>query len=392
LISGRIISAISGLISLFLLRALCLRVYNEEASRYTSILFCVSPLILWLNTRVFADSLFLVFVLAWILAMLNRDLLWSLFFSGLAVLTRPDGLLLLPAVGLLGIVEIRRGEFRTIIRALFGLIPWALFVIWMMTKPDAGYESQMGFSIRTANSMKVIEYAVNYIDLYPYVLFYPVAFFAFYHLVKSQNTNRTWRALLLYLHIAYLAMLGVWWAWQTRFLQVPLTLLLVEAGAGMALWQKTTTRVAVARVVNIMVFVCSAVFALTAFFGQVDVFADIQDSSQFLRSLPQNSEIYSDEQIKVAYTSGRAVTAYDRNHSYKAGDIIALHSFYSPLQTEAQALAHKYKLEVIHVSNGTTLPILGNIPLINSAVSFSNQKAQDRFQIQSFQSVVFKVH
>ena len=59
-------------------------------------------------------------------------------------------------------------------------------------------------------------YSLTYIEIYPYLIFYPLfILFVYNQFWEVTAKRRVWLLLVVYVHLAFLAVLSVHWAWTT---------------------------------------------------------------------------------------------------------------------------------------------------------------------------------
>jgi Dolichyl-phosphate-mannose-protein mannosyltransferase len=399
IIAGRLIAVMSGAVALYFLVKISTRIYGQRASILAGVLFILSPLGLWVQTRVLTESLFVATSIAavyYFLCIFDQDDLWAFFglivFSGLSALTRPEGiflvLLLIPGAYHLFV----RQKWKNIIYSLPGLIVWGFLFLWLYVRSSAPtYQDEMSFSFNQATIQKVLLYCVSYLEVYPYVLSYPVWLLAVYHLLTNiPKNNQIWMATIVMIHVVFWALLSIHWVWSPRFLILPATLILIEAGAMLHRLHSTTSK-RLSNLVLACTFTCS--FFLTAFsiFYQREVFADFKDAASFIKTHKTNQRVFSDEFFKVKYYLGTPPLRYSRDAEYQLGDIINLHSFHTDLKKELVELNRQYKLSVVYNADALTIPLLGNGPLERFENTFDSSILQQRFRKQRFHSVVIQV-
>jgi hypothetical protein len=65
------------------------------------------------------------------------------------------------------------------------------------------------------------------------LIFYPVFILFIYNQFREFTAKRrVWLLLVAYVHLAFLAVISAHWAWTPRLLTLPMSLLLLEAAAG----------------------------------------------------------------------------------------------------------------------------------------------------------------
>jgi len=137
-----------------------------------------------------------------------------------------------------------------------------------------------------------------------------------------------------------------------------------------------------------------AVFSAAVLLCQNDSFGDIKRSAEFLKTLPKDAVIYTDEVPKTQYWSGRKVTLIDYSQKPFApnrGDYVILHSFYSPRITVLDTnLKERFGAEGLRSEESMVVPLLTDIMKDPSLQNRIGATAL-RFQPQFFISVVYEI-
>jgi hypothetical protein len=399
ILAGRFISAVCGLLTLPILWSITNRLYGKRSALFSCCLFFVSPQLLWIQTRVLTESLFVLVALAalfYFVRLWKENHPWDfcllLFFSGLSLLTRPEGLVFLPLILLSLMRIIWHGRSKQILFSLPSLVPWILFAIWFqMRSSGANYQSELLFSLQTLSLGKCLLYIVSYLEVYPYILTYPIFLLFLFHAgKKSETRNGIWLFTLIYIHIVWFGILALHWAWTPRFLIFPSVLLLAEAAAKLSKLEKRLRRnVWMALFISVLAF--SLLFAASVLYLQRGTYADVKDSALFVRNKRTNQRIFSDEYFKVSYYLGTPVIFYSRSATFQPGDIVILHSFHTPLRNEVIELSRRYKLSFVYSTSSTTMPLLANGLVAKSADNNLPLILQQRFTVQKFDSIVLQI-
>jgi 4-amino-4-deoxy-L-arabinose transferase-like glycosyltransferase len=397
ILAGRLVSSLAGVGSLFALYALGRKVYGEKAAIYACGLFTISPLIVWIHTRVLSESLFLSLFLLTLFYFLKclENLSWKSFFlmvlfSGLAMLTRPEGIAFVPLIFFTTFYYIRRGSWKAVLKGSPGLLTWLFFFAWMLLEGWT-YKNVMESSLRQATIVDLFTYLILYLESYPYVACYPVFALALLGFLERSPAGRfRWILTVAYVHVLWFAALSIHRWWSTRFLIPPLSLLLIEAAAMLeslqARWSKLSWIALTA-----FIIVSSTVLAGASLYFQKEIFADIKSTAIFAGKQFPKQRLISDEVTKVAYYSKKDVVRYDRGASLSPGDVLLLHSFYTPLTNELQALSQKYNMVLLGRSRAYSIPILANIHTETSRETHSPIQFVWRFQRQRFESFVIGI-
>lgn len=396
IVSGRLISTFAGFLCLLPLYRLCLEVYGRRAALLASILFTVSAQILFLTTRVLSEPLFLVFSLATVLQanrlFSNSDmdsLPWLILFSGLATLTRPEGLAFAPLwiLGLFRAVYLRRS--KPVLWSIAPALLW-LLALWMIYSGGSGYGNEMQRSLHSLSPTRFLMYSLTYIEIYPYLIFYPLFILFIYNQFRELTVKR--RVLLLlvvYVHFAFLAVISVHWAWSTRLLALPMSLLLVEAAAGIERLENSAPKW-LSNGWTVVSILGSIVFALVTLHFQKETFSDFKQTGEYIRSNFSDARIFSNDPFKESYYTRGNVNRYVPDHAYQQDDIIVLHSFYShDLDQQLKSLEKRYQIEVLFRAESTVVPLIANT--IITEASNTAWIASQRFYAQKFSGIVLRV-
>jgi hypothetical protein len=396
IVAGRLISSLAGLLCLPSIAALSRRLYGSAAGWIACLLFTVSAQVLFFTSRVLSETLFLCVCLPALLYFIRsleedkaRNLAWLMIFSGLAALIRPEALIFLPLILVALLSHIHRKLWKNLVPVVPALIFWFLYFLWSRYFSNLGYQSEIAFSLKTGTTAKFLSYLFAYIDVYPYSAFYPVFLLAFLGIFGSSPQPRSWVLLLLYIHVAIFLVITIHQAWSTRFLLLPVILILITA-AGML--RELGRKMPIRRWITLLICttLSSLAFGAWALHAQKQTYSDIKDSAVFLHELKTDHSIYSDETIKITYYLGRDVNTYRSNAEYRKGDIITLHSFHTPLLHELHNLSQRYQLQYLFTSESHIRPVLANTLLERQQTNLP-VALLERFRLQNFYSVVVEV-
>ncbi|HJZ12914.1 MAG TPA: hypothetical protein VJ521_12225, partial [Acidobacteriota bacterium] len=318
----------------------------------------------------------------------RNALLWFLFFSGLAVLTRPEGLAFAPLV-LFALYRSLRTNFRTAALIVAACIPWILFVFWSMIDSDDNYRDVMLQNLMTLRAEDLLTRVVAYLDVYPYISFYPVFALSIYGLLsKYSKSHGRWLTVLVYLHVCWFVTLTIHASWSTRFLLLPSSMLLLPAAAG---FENLGIPQRASKVLFILLIVLLSAFSGIAFQLQRKTFADFKQVAECAATQSPKERILSDENIKTEYYLRRSVEVYTRAEPLTAGDILILHSFNTDLSQEMQYLQEKYEVEFLCMNESEVVPILANGVLEKNELTNSHMAVQARFNRQRFRSIALEI-
>ncbi len=399
ILAGRIVSALSGLVTLIFLGRLAEKLYNRQTAIIASLLFITAPLVLLFSTRVLTESLFLavsVGTVYYFFCSLDQESRWGMaglvFFCGLTVLTRPEGFIFTSLIGISALNTIRKRKWKPLFFSCAGLASWLVFFLWWRLRPTGStYVRVFNTSLNDLSLERFLTYLFSYIEAYPYALCYPIFLLAFYHvMVQAFQRRALWAWILVFLHVIWIGILCMHWAWTTRFLIVLATLALVEAASMLtSLQSRVSPRLWKALAFSVLVF--SLIQSNVALYFGKQTFADIKDTALFIRNNSGQQRIFSDESFKVQYYLGRSILPYSVNTDFQPGDIITLHSFHTHLSNEVETLTKRYKLSLVYSAGSRTMPFLGCGPV--EVFSGTNQPSllQNRFRPQRFQSLVLQI-
>jgi predicted membrane-bound mannosyltransferase len=399
-IAGRIVSSVAGCLTLIPLALLTSRLYGAQAATAACILFTTSPLMLWINLRMLSESVFILFAL-WSIYFLvrwfedagDRDLPLFTFFSGLALLTRPDGLILAPLFAIACYSALRKRRYRALLLTVPATVPHICFLLWMrFANVRESYPMAMKSNMENVDWQQILSKVAQYIEIFPYVSFYPVFVMAILGVIISTRIRRThwkWLWIVLSLQAGWLAMLSIHQAWSTRFLVMPLTLVIILAGASFGrLFKRHGSRLFL--MLLLVTSVLSLIFAGVAVYLQTETFSDVRNAALFIRKQPP-TRIFSDEIIKTAYYSDVPLEIYKQQLEFRRGDLILLHSFYTDLPVQVEFLKKAYSIDFLFHDEATTVPILACGILSTNHLTNSIAIMQQRFESQKSQSVVVKI-
>jgi hypothetical protein len=138
----------------------------------------------------------------------------------------------------------------------------------------------------------------------------------------------------------------------------------------------------------------SALFSSAAIICQHDSFGDIKRSAEFLKTLPADAVIYSDEIPKTQYWAERPVRLLDYSQKPfipNSGDYVILHSFYTPrINTVGENMISRFGAVLIHDDGSSVTPVLTDL-MQNFSLQNHVSAAAYRFEPQFFASVVYQI-
>ena len=383
-LAGRVLAILSGFGAMIALSRIANLLYGRREAEMVCWLYIVSPLFYWGNLKVLTESTFQLFCC------------WSVYFllvsfkeekpsaaanfvlmSGLSYLTRPEGILfLLPAA----IVIFR---FRTGLKLMYlgSLVPWILGFLWSFAVHSSdSYTGIIWSDLPKFRWDLSILRLVSYAEVYPYLFFYPLFILALLNIFRMP-VNSLWRNILICVHCMFAGILFIHSAWTTRFLFIPISLLMVEASAGITQVKRWLRWLTVSG--------CLA-FSLAGVFLQREMFSDFKHAALAVNGKFLERRVVSDEIAKTEYYLGRPVVVF-KETDLRAGDILILHSYNTDLQREREFLDQNHRYTPLFSVESSTVPLLGNTALANLESTNSPLALLQRFQRQRFQSVVVRI-
>jgi hypothetical protein len=400
--AGRIISVLCGGIAVITLWRLTADIYDVDTANICAILLIASPQFLWTNTRVFTESLYVAISVSIILftyrairANKFSDALLSIFLSGLAVLTRPDGIIFLPCAlwALIHVFKVNKPQLRTLMLLIPALSSWLIFLIWFKGRDtESTYEGVLLFNLMSSSLSRIFLFFTTYIENYPYALTYPIFIAALIAIFWGplNPSRRIWLIILAYLHLAVFGMVSIHGWWSSRFLILLLVFALPESALFFVIL-KTKVNKLTWSIATLGAILFSFLFAFVGNYLQKDTYKDVKESAIFIRDQFPTMRVYSDETYKVPFYLRHDVTRYSSAQSFQEGDILVLHSFHTPLQPELAKLSATYDLRPRYVARGRTMPVLTNSLL--ESIEFNGQPITilKRFEWQRFESIVIQI-
>jgi hypothetical protein len=415
---GRILSALAGLLFLIPLWKFSRRWVPMEMAGIICYMALFSPLLWQWSLKVMPDTLFLT-AFWWCLERLtvvyvkkNEGAWWGACLAGaVASLTRPEGILLLPWIMVLGTGLSKRDLLK---RAAGLVLIWAAPVYFLSQKLLlllGAYREGMGL---TEGPGRIMFPFMNFIDHFyaylsqPLYVFTPLIFwFAVLGLAKMVRRpgpeGEAFKKVTLQIYALMFLSRLIPATYQDRHMMPFLPLLLLAAGFHLETFfeslDKSSGAVRVLFMKNGLLTLCLAwlaLFSAAILTSQNDSFGDIKRSSEFLKTLPADALIYSDEVPKTQYWSGRKVILMPylaENTPFKPGpgDYVVLHSFYIPrLNNVDQHLVQAFGAEAIHEDQSMVVPLLTDV-MEDPSLQNRTAAAAFRFVPQFFRSRVYHI-
>jgi hypothetical protein len=325
-----------------------------------------------------------------------------------AACTRPEGFLLLPWLLVLG-ASLPKEEIWKKLTGFIGLgliwiLPFWFLVPKFRTLFSAYQEGMGGISLPFIN---FVDHFYTYLSQ-PLYVFTPLVFwFAVLGLAKMARRKgpegEAFRKILLQIFILLFLSRLVPTSYQDRHMLPFLPLLLLAAGYQLESFFESLEnhRGTIHHMLwkNGLLSFCLAWLALyssAVLIAQHDSFGDIKRSAEFLKTLPAEAVIYTDEVPKTQFWSGRKVILMsylyeNKRFVPKAGDYVILHSFYLPrIDTLGRYFSDTHDAQLIHEDNSMVTPLLTDVmedPDLQNRI----MATAFRFKPQFFSSQIYAI-
>jgi hypothetical protein len=406
---GRLLAAIFGILAAWPVWAMSRRWASVEASFLATLAFLLSPLAWMWSLRVMPDSMFLFFF--WMAlerftaiqdhAGSGKELLTALGCAWVAMWTRTEGFLLLPIAAytlvrnrdrarwtILFLIATatmalpRSGRFlashlldafREGAVGLEDPVSSLLSNLWVYTTQPAWVFSPILFVLGIGGALALLNQGGSTAGIWRRLL---LPFLVLVLVLKMIPTNYQDRHLLVFLPaLCVLAayQLELWWgAWRERH------------GILGALWRRNA--LAAAGLAWLLVF------SMAVLVFQRDAFGDLKRNAEFLRTLPPGTTVYSDEEIKTGYASGRPILPWNPpRQTLKQGDWLIFHTFTTNRYRQLESsLRNNHAFEIVRVDRSYVLPLLTDLMMDKS---FQNRPraASRRLEPQYFETIALRI-
>ncbi len=407
---GRILAAAAGLLFLIPLWKFAARWVSTEMAGMICLFALFSPLLWQWSLKVMADTLFLFFFW-WCLERLTtasidrneKSWLTACLAGALAALVRPEGFLLLPWIIAVGKPL---GFFR---RERFFLLFWLGPLFFLKEKILTiliAYREGLGL---TSGPEHVAFPFVNFMEhLYaymtqPFFVFTPLLYlFAILGtakmFVRNDPVGGSFRRIVLQVYFLVLVSRLVPTTYQDRHMLPFLPVILVAAGYHLETfleqWRSQSTPLRMMLWKNGLITLClcfSALYSSGVLIGQYDSFGDIKRSAEFLKTLPRDAVIYSDEIPKTQYWSGRSLRLLTLPFNPQPGDYLVLHSFYTQrLRFVDENLWGRHGAVQLRQDHSMVVPLLTDL-MEDPSMQNRTVSTAYRFQPQFFLSLVYRI-
>ncbi|MFB3895752.1 MAG: ArnT family glycosyltransferase [bacterium] len=437
-VSAKLVSMVAGTLTVIPVYLIAKRLFDERVGIFAAILFAVSPELWRWQIRIMTDSLFTLLFLSsicFIQQLRNvpaeasaqagpnqikiRNLCFAWLFTGLATLTRYQGIVLIPPLLIATVWVIKQNKpafYRVTVYGLLStaVIPWLILIWWILVR---GFGHFGQYAERTSQTwwMSLLSYltmAETFVLYIPYELTYPIFCFFIYGVIRliirkqsksiSLETEtyapiHRFNQLFLYLFIVWLIIHAPFESFQYRYFIPIFPLFIILAAYGIVQFQNSICK----RSLGIAAIIFSLLFSLTALYFQRDTFGDIKRAAIALKEsqLPKDTGIYGNEiyrpgmnNLKLAFWSGLPIQRYDTDtrEQLKPGDYVVLHNVYGNLISEQSFLQTFYDVKLVYRAEAKTIPLL---PDIMSSPPFTSHPAGMVFKYfpQEFITVIFRI-
>ncbi|MFW6050963.1 MAG: ArnT family glycosyltransferase [Myxococcota bacterium] len=377
---GRTVSALSGALTGVPVFLLADRLAGRRAGWIAALLFLVSPLPLRWSIRVMTDVTFVLWSwlgLWWLVRAVERGD-WrraggAIFCFGLAMLTRPEGILFAPIVLLL-LLGLAWRSWASSLKATFGLLPWVLWGLWVRRLPeDTAYGSVARQNLERLG-LDHLDHVASFLGGYELAMLHaltpPVVVLAalgIHVLIRSDpEENRRARRVAL-AAFAYLA-LGCWAIacihthFSTRHLLYFVPMVPILAAAGFERVRRRRPRMAATAVATATVW--SVALSIVALQASQDAFGDLARAARASRADGFDGRILSTHyrSRQTRYIAGGDVGQYNPQ-AVRPGDRVVMNSLAVSkrgIQRQLVRLRSKFEIEVIARTHAATKPLLGD--------------------------------
>jgi Gpi18-like mannosyltransferase len=428
LISGRIVSIIASIISIWVFYKLAILVLNDKNQAFwATVFFSLSPIYNRWSIRVMTDSLFLLFFIisfyysVYVLIKRKNTIIQLIFWSGIASLVRYQGFFFIPII-LFGIYRLIASEqkyvsFRSLILGLVSLTPWIILIWWMNFK-GFGHTNQFverasyGFLITLAVYWQMFE---NFILYWPWAVSYSLCILGgigLYTFCFGDKDNKYFFYYSCITVIVFLVVQSCFLSFQYRYLLPLVPLWCLFAAKGLNVFEENLTNQTIINSLKFIVISNLVLMTFSVLYFQRNTFGEIAESARFLNSakfqriISKENRIISDEiyrenvyNVKMDFFANLD-EPFDRKIHYirltkpKVGDVIILHNSYSDLELEKKILDEKFEYSVIQKwDNFVTIPLLPDIMVFPPKFPLTSNPPcmAFRFTPQNYYAVVLQI-
>lgn len=399
-LSGKLVSNLSASLSIFPLFFLANRLCGKKIGYYTILLYSCSAIIMRWSLHVMNEATFTLFFLLSLWCMVEfvtdtkkKYLIFATIFSAFSAITRPQGMIMLPALIFFYIWQLYKKGSKEFLATVWSGLSWGMLPIWNIffvgkfLYGEQVLQASSSFSWYSFNT-----FLINYFDIFPYVLGYPLFVLALFGVYCLINKGKVWYVLLsAYLVLGWIIAHSLLMGWTSRYFYplVPLVLVFTASGIDMIEAKYKLHRV---KAVIGFCTLYSIVFLGAVLHFQKDGFGDIKRNALFLKKTLSQKTVFSDDPLKTGFWYDQKVLLYSRN-TVKKGDYLALHSLYTDLRKEWVYLSEKFEPHILYRTKSRIIPLLSD-DLISTRFGdqlTNNPNLMYRFIPQTFESVVIEL-
>ncbi len=384
LLSGRLVSVLASVLALIFFYKLSLGVLGNEKQAVLATLFlALSPIFNRWSLRVMTDSLFcLLFIICCdecmrVIRNQRRSILLLMFYTGLAVLIRYQGLFFVPFIAFFiwknrsfyrksnvdsqqDISPTRRFSLGWL---LLSLIPWILLGGWILYR---GFGHTGQFVERAFYGLGVYFYCFEgFIFYWPWAVTYPLFILGIvggYYLYKGNGKEKRFLSFVGIAIAVFVTVQTLFLSFQFRYLLPILPLWCIGAARGFAVLHEKILQRVWQIGLSVLVILPLCIMTISVLFLQRETFGDLVDSAKYLREIGKGARVLSDEvyghsdhNVKMRFWSGRKIFLFPAVQP-EEGDILVLHNAYSDLNAVYEYLNRNYEYVVLRQWNSMTSP------------------------------------
>lgn len=413
-LAGRLVSALSSSILVFPIFQAGRYFFGRRSAFFAVILYTVSPMALRWSVHAMTDSLFslLFFWAAWECLrglaedsdLASRHLIIATVLSVTATLSRYQGILLLPVLGLVLLIRIiKKRKTRGLV--YFIQLLWILLPLWILL---AGFRHSEQFVERSGNFfaqtlLNALTVGESFLAYSPYFMTWPICFLflaGIFYLGWKEPGRRNLFFLSAYFCITILILQSFFSSFQSRYLLPLLPFVVIFAGRGAMELKKRWAHIpALWSCLMFITVVYSLGLGMSSLFLQRDSFGDLKDAALFVKELPPELTIYSNETykdlgaVKMRFWSGREIKPLTNPDSIPPGSVVCITSAYGGMKyfTPMRSyLTRNRSARSLAIFEGRIVPILPDI--MQEPDSHQNPLALTfRYVPQKFRTEVFLI-
>lgn len=395
-VSAKIISMLMGSLGCVPVYFTAKELYNKKAAYYAVLLFSCSPLLFPWSIRIMTESSFIFFMCCSYLYCVRyiknanfSNLSQAVFFSGLCLLSRPEGLLFLPVLcffylhysyKVIRLIPKKKKLFPKVISAkiaimFLSLTPFLLFLIWVIYQDGFKYASLFKKLNSQFDQTRFLRFLWNYIKIFPHVITWPVfALWIYGHMADFKNRlcrlKRPILLLDLYLFVAVFFTMSIHRFWTTRHIIMLVPLVVIGSACGFMNCLKRFKKAEWAYCILATCLVFSTSLTTASLIGSREFFKDIKVASEYIRNYLPEQRIYTMAMAsyKINYWSKNSkIDFYDRNN-VESGQFILLNDFYIDVNREMAYLKKNFEINVLFRASSQVTPYLGDYTFLHNTV------------------------